>query len=271
MAEHRRQQSLVQSDSHGIAEHFLAEFENDQTVCVALAVDDMTCAICKEILFEPVTTPCGHFFCKHCLLRWLTVGVNAQCPTCRDASPATFTRALILSSRPSRLIENIIRRHFFVPCADCEASVHPAKLAEHAAACPSGWTACENAAHGCTQTVRRYEIPSHMLDCAHHRCRAHEAGCDFAGSLSGARDHEAGCAILKVKAYIDGAIRAAYAKRPRRPESPLGRISFGAGARSVPFGAGALSEVLAEPPPFATTTANLHRLVSAMRLQDSDV
>jgi hypothetical protein len=32
---------------------------------------DVTCAICHDKLLDPVTTPCGHNYCKLCLNRWL--------------------------------------------------------------------------------------------------------------------------------------------------------------------------------------------------------
>ena len=32
---------------------------------------DVTCAICHDKLLDPVTTPCGHNYCKLCLDRWL--------------------------------------------------------------------------------------------------------------------------------------------------------------------------------------------------------
>lgn len=32
---------------------------------------DATCTICHDVLLDPVTTPCGHNYCKMCLDRWL--------------------------------------------------------------------------------------------------------------------------------------------------------------------------------------------------------
>lgn len=29
--------------------------------------DDFECTLCFKLLFEPVTTPCGHSFCRSCL------------------------------------------------------------------------------------------------------------------------------------------------------------------------------------------------------------
>ena len=29
--------------------------------------EDLTCSICLDLLYQPVTTNCGHTFCKECL------------------------------------------------------------------------------------------------------------------------------------------------------------------------------------------------------------
>ncbi len=68
--------------------------------------DDLECAICSKLLYEPVTTPCGHTFCRPCLARALDCS-NA-CPMCRavlhlDVSqPLPITR--VLHATISRLL-----------------------------------------------------------------------------------------------------------------------------------------------------------------------
>ncbi|CAH1777390.1 unnamed protein product [Owenia fusiformis] len=47
-----------------------------------LTKDDFECGLCFRLLYEPVTTPCGHVFCKQCLDRCLDH--NTSCPACRS-------------------------------------------------------------------------------------------------------------------------------------------------------------------------------------------
>ncbi|KAB1256967.1 LON peptidase N-terminal domain and RING finger protein 2, partial [Camelus dromedarius] len=43
---------------------------------------DFECALCMRLLFEPVTTPCGHTFCLKCLERCLDHAPH--CPLCKE-------------------------------------------------------------------------------------------------------------------------------------------------------------------------------------------
>uniref|UniRef100_A0A8D1GRZ2 RING-type domain-containing protein n=1 Tax=Sus scrofa TaxID=9823 RepID=A0A8D1GRZ2_PIG len=45
-------------------------------------VADFECALCMRLLFEPVTTPCGHTFCLKCLERCLDHAPH--CPLCKE-------------------------------------------------------------------------------------------------------------------------------------------------------------------------------------------
>ncbi|GAX75173.1 hypothetical protein CEUSTIGMA_g2617.t1 [Chlamydomonas eustigma] len=64
-------------------------------------VDDLECTLCMKLLFEPVTTPCGHTFCRGCYARAMDHG--NKCPLCRTVLhcgrqlPVTVTLANIIS------------------------------------------------------------------------------------------------------------------------------------------------------------------------------
>ncbi|XP_029114738.1 LON peptidase N-terminal domain and RING finger protein 1 [Scleropages formosus] len=44
---------------------------------------DFECSLCMRLFFEPVTTPCGHTFCRSCLERCLDH--TPQCPLCKKS------------------------------------------------------------------------------------------------------------------------------------------------------------------------------------------
>lgn len=53
---------------------------DENSFAVALG-DCFDCIICSKLLFEPVTTPCGHTFCRDCLGRGIDFADT--CPMCR--------------------------------------------------------------------------------------------------------------------------------------------------------------------------------------------
>ncbi|KAH7665280.1 putative E3 ubiquitin ligase protein [Dioscorea alata] len=67
--------------------------------------DDFECTLCLKLLYEPVTTPCGHSFCRTCLLQSMDHG--NKCPMCRTV--------LFISARTypiSVTLNNIIQKNF---------------------------------------------------------------------------------------------------------------------------------------------------------------
>ncbi|KAL4283734.1 hypothetical protein GQ457_16G031320 [Hibiscus cannabinus] len=67
--------------------------------------DDFDCTLCLKLLYEPITTPCGHSFCRSCLLQ--TMDRSNKCPLCRTVlfiSPRTCAISVTLN--------NIIQKNF---------------------------------------------------------------------------------------------------------------------------------------------------------------
>ncbi|KFV86756.1 LON peptidase N-terminal domain and RING finger protein 3, partial [Struthio camelus australis] len=78
-----------------------------------LSVSDLECSLCIRMFFEPVTTPCGHTFCKECLERCLDHRPN--CPLCKQSlreylkagsyNPTVLLQEIMLATFPSQLAE----------------------------------------------------------------------------------------------------------------------------------------------------------------------
>ena len=65
---------------------------------------DVDCPVCHNILCEPVTTPCGHAFCRPCLDDVLN-SLYKRCPTCRgplDSSLGVPAVSVLLASLVQR-------------------------------------------------------------------------------------------------------------------------------------------------------------------------
>ncbi|XP_076583692.1 E3 ubiquitin-protein ligase TRIM39-like [Chaetodon auriga] len=48
-----------------------------------LSEDQFLCSICLDVFTDPVTTPCGHNFCKSCITELWNVNVRWKCPMCK--------------------------------------------------------------------------------------------------------------------------------------------------------------------------------------------
>ncbi|XP_030266595.1 zinc finger protein RFP-like [Sparus aurata] len=48
-----------------------------------LTEDQFLCSICLDVFTDPVSTPCGHNFCKTCITKHWDINVPCQCPNCK--------------------------------------------------------------------------------------------------------------------------------------------------------------------------------------------
>ncbi|KAL2903594.1 Tripartite motif-containing protein 65 [Bienertia sinuspersici] len=80
------------SDLTKTADDIPKEKENEESAncsssstfaCMDRLKDELSCAICLEICYEPSTTPCGHSFCKNCL-KSAADKCGKRCPKCRQ-------------------------------------------------------------------------------------------------------------------------------------------------------------------------------------------
>lgn len=64
-----------------LLEDILSQFNSTKEKSDYLDLFD--CSICLSTLTDPITTPCGHTFCKECLIRTMTDVPTRSCPYCR--------------------------------------------------------------------------------------------------------------------------------------------------------------------------------------------
>ncbi|XP_025944094.1 LON peptidase N-terminal domain and RING finger protein 1 [Apteryx mantelli] len=88
-------------------------------------VSDFECSLCMRLFFEPVTTPCGHTFCKGCLERCLDHA--PQCPLCKES-----LKEYLASRRYSitELLEELIMKYLSDELYE-RKRIHAEETAEH--------------------------------------------------------------------------------------------------------------------------------------------
>ncbi|XP_028816469.1 LON peptidase N-terminal domain and RING finger protein 1-like [Denticeps clupeoides] len=89
-----------------------------------LTVSDFECPLCIRLFYEPVTTPCGHTFCKNCLER--SLDHNHRCPLCKQPLQEYFKSRKF---HQTVLLQQIVSRLFPQQLAERE-QLHTAEIAE---------------------------------------------------------------------------------------------------------------------------------------------
>jgi len=76
-----------------------------------LSVDDVECGLCYRLFFEPVTTPCGHTFCRKCLDRCLDH--TTTCPMCKgNLSEYLAERRTVVTEAIQCILETYYEKEF---------------------------------------------------------------------------------------------------------------------------------------------------------------
>jgi len=122
--------------------------------------EDLTCQICLQPFVEPVDTPCGHTFCKACLLSYLKV--NPMCPL--DRKPLN---EMVL--QPSNLVLRRLLDKQMVMCPNsdsCTEELQRGSLDDHLKyRCSGTLVACQYAGAGCDFRGPKKTMPKHQTDC----------------------------------------------------------------------------------------------------------
>uniref|UniRef100_A0A671T4A1 Uncharacterized protein n=1 Tax=Sinocyclocheilus anshuiensis TaxID=1608454 RepID=A0A671T4A1_9TELE len=70
------------------------------TSSIGPLAEELQCSVCLEVFTDPVSTPCGHNFCKSCLSQCWDNSQDCKCPLCKE----TF------SKRPDLKINTALRQ-----------------------------------------------------------------------------------------------------------------------------------------------------------------
>lgn len=97
---------------------------NREKTLSILSVSDFECPLCIRLFFEPVTTPCGHTFCKNCMER--SLDHNLRCPLCKQPLQEYFKNRKF---NVTALLQDLMTRLFPSQLAERE-QIHIAEMAE---------------------------------------------------------------------------------------------------------------------------------------------
>ena len=97
--------------------HYINNNNNEFQTYKHEDLNDVQCNICFEDLDMPYRSPCGHFFCSSCILKWtLTQYINFKkkktCPVCRayleqDSNIFSFSYKFFLDKNSINPLEDL--------------------------------------------------------------------------------------------------------------------------------------------------------------------
>ncbi|XP_017275236.1 LON peptidase N-terminal domain and RING finger protein 1 [Kryptolebias marmoratus] len=119
-AEEDEEMMMRKEDGHSRGE---SKAHREKTLDV-LTVSDFECPLCIRLFFEPVTTPCGHTFCKSCVER--SLDHNVRCPLCKQPLQEYLRNR---KYNPTVLIQDIMTQLFPSQLAE-RKQIHDAEMAE---------------------------------------------------------------------------------------------------------------------------------------------
>ena len=115
--------------------------------------EELTCGVCLDVLEDPVSTPCGHTFCRACIIK--SLHRRKECP---------MDRTIVVSLAPAIAIKGLIDK-WPVKCQfysqGCKFQTTQSQMPLHIASCvfdPRLDIVCEK---GCGQPVRGRDRQSH--------------------------------------------------------------------------------------------------------------
>ncbi|CAI5677878.1 unnamed protein product [Oreochromis niloticus] len=117
--------------------------------------DQFRCSICLDVFTDPVSTPCGHNFCKTCISQHWDMNVICQCPLCKE----TFY------TRPQLRVNTFISE--MVAQFRCEAQQKASSSSSEQQAAKPGEVPCDV----CTGT--RLKALKSCLVCQTSYCQTH--------------------------------------------------------------------------------------------------
>ena len=147
--------------------------------------EGLECPICKELLEEPQqTTPCGHIFCKKCLVTFVRKNDSpsfvlvkkgivyehpVECPVCRTSCSGWF--------EDKNVDRNVKRIEILCPDHSCEWKGSLCRLDDHKAG--RGCEGCQYEPVSCTLGCGEEVIRKDLEDHKQNTCASRPLNCEY--------------------------------------------------------------------------------------------
>ncbi|CAL8308639.1 unnamed protein product [Merluccius merluccius] len=142
--------------------------------------DNFSCSICLEVFNSPVTTPCGHNFCRTCITKFWDDQVQYKCPVCNelfhtrpDLRVNTLLSEMAAQIKPSvRVKEQPSVEPADVPCDVCTGT--QLKAVKSCLVCLTSYCHTHLEQHETFTRMKKHRLVEPMDRLEDRMCKKHE-------------------------------------------------------------------------------------------------
>lgn len=141
----------------------------------------LVCPICLHTYTEPVTTPCGHNYCKTCITEYLSCTDEPQCPLCKEGLQTQLE--LKVNTELRKLVQHFgnirVRRDGKTPAkaweVTCDMCSEPKLKAQRSCLkCVASYCQHHLEQHRGVSTFKKHQLVDPVSNLEAHICRDHK-------------------------------------------------------------------------------------------------
>ncbi|CAL8238355.1 unnamed protein product, partial [Lota lota] len=142
--------------------------------------ENFSCSICRDVFYSPVSTPCGHNFCRTCITSFWDDKVQYKCPVCNelyltrpDLQVNTFISGMVDRFRSSvRVKEQPCVEPGEVPCDVCTGN--QLKAVKSCLVCFTSYCQTHLEPHQRVTVLKKHRVVEPMDRLEDRMCKKHD-------------------------------------------------------------------------------------------------
>uniref|UniRef100_A0A8C6TYA7 Uncharacterized protein n=1 Tax=Neogobius melanostomus TaxID=47308 RepID=A0A8C6TYA7_9GOBI len=142
--------------------------------------EQFLCSICLEVFSEPVSTPCGHNFCKRCISQHWDTSSSCSCPLCNEVftirpklkKNTLLSEVVSKSKREAELRSKKVSKPGDVQCDVC--SEPKLKAVKSCLVCLSSFCESHLQPHLTVSGLKRHQLMEPVDDLEDRMCPTHQ-------------------------------------------------------------------------------------------------
>uniref|UniRef100_A0A667YJ11 RING-type domain-containing protein n=1 Tax=Myripristis murdjan TaxID=586833 RepID=A0A667YJ11_9TELE len=157
------------------------------SACSLLSEEQFLCSICLDVFTEPVSTPCGHNFCKACITKCWDNNGKCECPMCKKTfvnrpdlfvntfiseMAAQFRKSVDVKAASSSIQQQKPVKPVEVPCDFCPGTKR--KALKSCLLCLTSYCETHLEPHQRVAALKRHKLIDPVENLEDRMCKKHD-------------------------------------------------------------------------------------------------